>query len=173
VGLSYVRRRPRSVTAVRIIEARPCGFFYAHRPAAHRHRRSSASCWATQPEKFTVSNRDDETVLSMPEEASSATRNAAKVERLAKQATADAIAGKAQAQAEYLGSVPSRARGIIERAFAGTATPRGAIKAKCLDCCGFNRAEVAGCTVVRCPLWSYRPFQNARKGVVEPPGSEF
>ena len=31
-----------------------------------------------------------------------------------------------------------------------------AIKAKCLDCCCGQYAEVKKCTVTNCPLWSYR-----------------
>jgi hypothetical protein len=40
------------------------------------------------------------------------------------------------------------------------------IRAKCLDCCAGDRAEVARCTAVGCPLWPYRtgasPFAKAR-----------
>ena len=59
-------------------------------------------------------------------------------------------------------------------AFAGTLSPRQAIKAKCLDCCGYDRAEVAGCTVVLCPLHSYRPlFRETRRNTRKTgPGSE-
>ena len=49
------------------------------------------------------------------------------------------------------------------RAAAGKVSPREAIKAKCLDCCCWQREEVAHCTVVCCPLWRYRPFQPSRK----------
>ncbi len=31
-----------------------------------------------------------------------------------------------------------------------------AIRAKCLDCCGGNRAEVRRCHIRDCPLWWYR-----------------
>lgn len=31
-----------------------------------------------------------------------------------------------------------------------------AIRAKCLDCCGGNHAEVRYCTATKCPLWRYR-----------------
>jgi hypothetical protein len=60
-------------------------------------------------------------------------------------------------------AVPPSARRSVARAFAGSASPRQAIKAKCLDCCGYDRAEVAGCTVIVCPLHSYRPFQENRR----------
>lgn len=66
-------------------------------------------------------------------------------------------------RSDYLRTVPTSARGIISRAFAGTTSPRAAIKAKCLDCCHFDRDEVEHCTVILCPLHPYRPYQKARK----------
>lgn len=36
------------------------------------------------------------------------------------------------------------------------ASPLRAIRAKCLDCCCFNSAEVRRCTVEKCPLYGYR-----------------
>ena len=75
-------------------------------------------------------------------------------------------------RAEYLAGVPMSARGIVQRAFARTASPRAAIKAKCLDCCCFDRDEVANCNVILCPLHPYRPFQNARKPIGSARGSE-
>lgn len=42
-------------------------------------------------------------------------------------------------------------------------SPRGravaVVKAKCLECCNFDRSEIRDCTVLACPLWAYRPFQ--------------
>lgn len=35
-----------------------------------------------------------------------------------------------------------------------------AIRAKCLDCCGDNAAEVRRCTAIECPLWPYRMGTN-------------
>ena len=75
---------------------------------------------------------------------------------------------------EFLSTVPASARNLIERAFGGKASPRAAIKAKCLDCSGFDRAEIANCSVVLCELHPYRPFQrtvrktpkNARAGEI-------
>lgn len=31
-----------------------------------------------------------------------------------------------------------------------------AIRYKCLDCCGYQSAEVRECPSVECPLWRYR-----------------
>ena len=44
------------------------------------------------------------------------------------------------------------------RAAAGLASPRGAIKAFCLECVGWDRVAVAKCSAFACPLWAYRPF---------------
>jgi hypothetical protein len=70
------------------------------------------------------------------------------------------------ARQEFLAtSVPPSARGLMAGAFAGTVSPRQAIKAACLACCCYDRAEVAGCTVILCPLHRYRPYQETcRKG---------
>ncbi len=61
-------------------------------------------------------------------------------------------------QSEYLAAAPVSVQGIVQRAFEGSASPRQAIKAKCLTCCNYDRNEVEHCTVVRCPLWAYRPY---------------
>lgn len=59
-----------------------------------------------------------------------------------------------------LRNAPTSAKMSLGRAFDGVASPRQAIKAKCLECCGFDRKTVAGCTGYSCPLWAYRPFQD-------------
>jgi len=70
--------------------------------------------------------------------------------------------------AEYLGATPIKYRGQIERAMRKEGSPRQAIKAKCLDCSGFNRVEVANCTVILCPLHPWRPYQD-EKGISSTP----
>lgn len=35
-------------------------------------------------------------------------------------------------------------------------TPIKAIRARCLDCCGGQKAEVRLCPSRKCPLWPYR-----------------
>lgn len=52
-------------------------------------------------------------------------------------------------------------RPIKERAFAGTTSPRAAIKAMCLTCTGDNRAAIRDCTGYGCVLREYRPYQTA------------
>ena len=49
-----------------------------------------------------------------------------------------------------------------KRAYAGTASPREAIKAKRLECVCFCETEVRLCTSPGCPLWEYRPFQTRK-----------
>lgn len=41
-------------------------------------------------------------------------------------------------------------------------TASKAIRAKCIDCCGDNMAEVTRCQIVRCPLWRYRSGKEQR-----------
>jgi hypothetical protein len=35
-----------------------------------------------------------------------------------------------------------------------------AIRAKCLDCCCYQQAEIAKCTMINCPLWPFRMGTN-------------
>ena len=44
-------------------------------------------------------------------------------------------------------------------------TPLKAIRARCLDCCGNNQAEVRHCVVWACPIW---PYRMARRGIPPP-----
>jgi len=54
---------------------------------------------------------------------------------------------------------PNSVKNVLKLAFAGTASPRAAIKAQCLSCVGYDRESVRNCTGWSCPLWKYRPFQ--------------
>lgn len=45
------------------------------------------------------------------------------------------------------------------RAMSGTSRA-AAVKAKCLDCCCWQRKEVQLCTASTCPLHPYRPYQK-------------
>lgn len=46
-------------------------------------------------------------------------------------------------------------RSVFLKAFAGKSL-RAAATAKCIDCMGWKRSEVANCTVLACPLYPYR-----------------
>lgn len=43
-------------------------------------------------------------------------------------------------------------------------TPIKAIRAKCIDCCCGQKAEVRKCTATDCPLWPYRMGVNVFHG---------
>jgi len=59
-----------------------------------------------------------------------------------------------------LKDVPIRYRVMYLRAVTGIAAPRAAIKAFCLECVGWERAEVTRCTARACLLYTYRPYQE-------------
>jgi hypothetical protein len=56
-------------------------------------------------------------------------------------------------------SVPARYTPLFLRAFEGNSRT-AAIKAHCLTCVGFTPKEIRGCTVWRCPMHPYRPYQR-------------
>jgi hypothetical protein len=64
-----------------------------------------------------------------------------------------------QKRQRRIATAPVSAQRILARAIAGTASPRQAIKAMCLECIGFDRKGITECTGYSCPLWCYRPFQ--------------
>lgn len=55
--------------------------------------------------------------------------------------------------------IPKTQKKLFAGAYSGKSKAK-ALKAKCLHCCNFQRAEVTACTTFACPLWSYRPFQS-------------
>jgi hypothetical protein len=59
----------------------------------------------------------------------------------------------------YFKLVPKAYKWGWFKSFLGKSSKPGAIKAKCLDCSGYERGEITKCTVRTCPLWKYRPFQ--------------
>lgn len=61
-------------------------------------------------------------------------------------------------QAQSISRAPPTCRGAIARCYEQRASPRQAIKAKCLDCTNFDRKEIAECQIDACPLWTMRPF---------------
>ena len=84
--------------------------------------------------------------------------NAAIIERLS------ILDPSKRAQVEKrVADVPKSARLGYLRAPLGEGSPRQAIKAFCLECMGWDRAEVAQCTARACPLYEYRPFAVERK----------
>ena len=65
-----------------------------------------------------------------------------------------------QAIADRTSQMPKASIATYRKATRGKASPRVAIKAFCMECVGWNRAEVTECTALACPLWMYRPFQR-------------
>ena len=49
---------------------------------------------------------------------------------------------------------------LFRRVYSLRASPRQAIKAKCLECVGMDSAAITSCTASSCPLWALRPFQG-------------
>ena len=43
-------------------------------------------------------------------------------------------------------------------------TPVKAIRAKCLDCCAYDKGEVRLCPSTDCPLWPYRNGHRPKTG---------
>jgi len=68
--------------------------------------------------------------------------------------TTDGIAGLRLAR---LKSMPELYRKTYQRAIDGT-SKAAALKAKCQDCCNWQRKEVEHCAAADCPLWPYRPY---------------
>jgi hypothetical protein len=55
--------------------------------------------------------------------------------------------------------IPKKYRTNYISSIGGTASPREAIKAFCLECMGYNAAEIKRCETIHCPLNLYRPYQ--------------
>jgi hypothetical protein len=66
-------------------------------------------------------------------------------------ATIDALLAEA-------GPLPSYAQ--AHAAKARTGNQRSLIALKCLDCCCWEKSEVAACPVTSCPLFPLRPYQK-------------
>ena len=53
-------------------------------------------------------------------------------------------------------------RPALARSFSPKCSARQRVKAMCLECLGFVRAEITACTAYACPLWLIRPYQEKR-----------
>ena len=90
--------------------------------------------------------------------ARAAKASAKSVTSLAREATQSMTPERKEAVLWWLKGIPATQRRGYLRAVAGKSL-RSAINAQCLDCCCFQRTEVAACEILHCPLWSYRPYQ--------------
>lgn len=59
----------------------------------------------------------------------------------------------------YFRGIPDSQKRIFYDSYQGKSKAR-ALKAKCLDCCAFDKIEVKNCIVKTCPLWFFRPYQQ-------------
>lgn len=59
-----------------------------------------------------------------------------------------------------IAETPPLYRQIMVKAYAGSCSPRQAIKAACLHCVGYERDAITHCSGWNCPLWPLRPYQN-------------
>ena len=60
-------------------------------------------------------------------------------------------------------NVPETYQNLYKQAMSGKSRTAG-VKAKCLDCCCWQRSEAQDCQVPTCPLYPYNHYQmRARK----------
>jgi hypothetical protein len=63
--------------------------------------------------------------------------------------------------ADVGGELPAYAQAHAEKAKKGNV--RALVALKCLDCCCWQKNEVAACPVTTCPLYPLRPYKRAEK----------
>lgn len=73
------------------------------------------------------------------------------------------MSGRDEQIAARLRQMPSKYRGTYRRAVQGKSL-RACVNSQCLECCGWERAEVGACTDLGCPLWSVRPYRSSGNG---------
>lgn len=59
------------------------------------------------------------------------------------------------ARKKQIAQIPARQRLVFSRAWSGKSR-KAAIRAFCLECVGYEAAEVNRCTAPACPLYEYR-----------------
>ena len=70
-------------------------------------------------------------------------------------AAAPPISKGGSAREKWLADVPAKYRGLYRRAW-DAASRKGAIRAFCLECVGWQESEVHQCTAPACPLFEFR-----------------
>lgn len=75
-------------------------------------------------------------------------------------AIADFISDSPDNLKNYYRGVPDVHKWNWLRSITGKNTIGKAVKAKCIDCSGYDRAEMYNCTVTTCPLYHHRPKQK-------------
>ena len=64
-------------------------------------------------------------------------------------------------QRKWLAKIPKVYQQNYRLAMSGKSRA-SAIKAKCLDCCCWQRIEIANCPVETCSHWLYRPYRSPK-----------
>jgi hypothetical protein len=63
-------------------------------------------------------------------------------------------------RADALEGAPPLYRRLLDKCFSGKASPRVCVKVMCLECRGYERADIKSCRSAQCPLWLLRPYQR-------------
>lgn len=62
----------------------------------------------------------------------------------------------------YINHIPFHPYRKVHRKALKGKSNAACIKAKCLDCCNWQRVEVQNCPCNECPLWPRRPYGRKR-----------
>lgn len=63
-------------------------------------------------------------------------------------------------KSRYVKKLKSSYRWLFYNVFEGESKSlKNAVKAKCLDCCCFDRFEITNCKIETCALYKLRPYQ--------------
>lgn len=69
--------------------------------------------------------------------------------------------------AKQAAAVPEHHRKLYLRAAVGLANRPEVMRAKCLDCCAWQKREVILCTARGCPSWAVRPWRERARETAE------
>jgi hypothetical protein len=67
--------------------------------------------------------------------------------------------------------IPKKFKKLYERARSGKSR-KAAIKFGCLECCGFERNEVALCSDPFCGYLPYRPYKTVKEALADAPDTQ-
>jgi hypothetical protein len=82
-------------------------------------------------------------------------------DRSIKQAEMEKIKGCFEPRRQKLFDMLSlNMKNLFSKCWTAKASKRLAIKAKCYDCCCYQKEEIANCNSTTCPLYEYRPFKK-------------
>ncbi len=67
-----------------------------------------------------------------------------------------------EGQKQWFAEIPPVYQQNYKTAMSGKSRA-AAIKAKCLDCCCWQRVEISNCSIETCSLYPYRPYRSHEK----------